>query len=82
MWVCGRVTSSVMCERQSRYGLSLGGARFGLIAETHTYTHRKHSSAQSPSGDIGSTVTLLVACAGNPLSNFGLLINTTLQSGS
>lgn len=40
---------------------SLGGARFGLIEETHTYTHRKHSSAQCPSGDIGSTVTLLWA---------------------
>lgn len=63
---------------------SLFGRRQIWLDCRHTYTHRKHSSAQSPSGDIGWTVTLPWACvcAGNPLSNLGLLINISSQPGS
>lgn len=62
VWAFGRVTSCVMCERQNRYGSSLKSAIFGFIADTHkqkpthihTNIHRKHSSVQSPSGEICS----------------------------
>lgn len=54
VWACRRETSCSMCERQNCFGLSLGNARFGFIADTH----RKHSSAQSPSGDIGCSFSV------------------------
>lgn len=58
MWVCGRVTSRGMCERQARCGPSLESGRFSFIANTHEHTRGKHSSAQSPSGDIGCSYRL------------------------
>ena len=77
MWACGRVTSCVMCAS----GRIATVPRWkvpdlAVVADTHTHTHRKHSSAQSPSGDIGCS-SGLVHGAGNPLSNLRLLISTS-----